>query len=100
MRAVLDQFAAASGPVSLAEMAQRLAVEPGILEGMIAYWVRKGKLREVFAMAPGAGCARCGVSDTCAFIVQMPRTYELVRENELPIINAVCNCGCGGTKTQ
>ncbi|MBE0690266.1 MAG: hypothetical protein IH587_09125, partial [Anaerolineae bacterium] len=50
MRAVLDQFAATSGPVSLAEMAQRLALEPGILEGMIAYWVRKGKLREVFAM--------------------------------------------------
>jgi len=98
MRAVLDQFAAASGPVSLAEMAQRLAVEPGILEGMIAYWVRKGKLREVFAMAPGAGCARCGVSDTCAFIVQMPRTYELVREDvqPLPVIN--CNCGCGNSQ--
>lgn len=93
LRAVLDGFAAASGPVSLAEMAQRLQLEPGILEGMIAYWVRKGKLREVFAMSSGAGCARCGISDSCPFVVPMPRTYELVRENELPVV--ACACGHG-----
>lgn len=95
LRAVLDQFATASGPVSLAEMAQHLQLEPGILEGMIAYWVRKGRLREVFAMSSGAGCARCGISDSCPFVVPMPRTYELVRESELPVTNCACACGKG-----
>ena len=91
LKGVLDHFAAAGGPVSLATMAQQLAIDPGVLEGMIAYWVRKGKVREVFAQG-GGDCTRCGVAGNCPFVVPMPRTYELVRDDAVLPVIAGCHC--------
>jgi hypothetical protein len=81
LRQVLDAFENAQGPVSLGQMARDLGVEPGVLESMIAYWVRKGKLREV---APtSACCATCSVSG-CHPAVKMPTFYTLASAGAPP----------------
>jgi hypothetical protein len=50
---VLSELESAEGAVDLGEMAQRLGVERTALEGMIEFWVRKGRLRS--DRPPGAG---------------------------------------------
>lgn len=80
LQQVLEAFERASGPVSLDELSRELGIERGVLEGMIAFWVRKGRLREE---APGcggggAGCS-CGTHpDGCVFAVPGPRAITLV----------------------
>ncbi len=79
LRKVLLIFENAKGPLSLTEVARTLDIEPGMLEGMLQYWVRKGKLREV---AGGALiCPICNKADDCALMPDMPRRFELVGED-------------------
>lgn len=75
LKTVLEAFQGAES-LSLLQMARRLGVEVSALEGMIQFWVRKGKLREVCS----AGCAECGHSTDCGLIQAVARRYELVRE--------------------
>ncbi len=92
LREVLDRFGNQSAPVSLNRMAREMNIEPGILHGMIDYWVRKGKLREVGSV--GENCQTCGIKGACPFVVALPRYYERVGDEE-PV--SVPPCGCGGT---
>ena len=73
LREVLNAFEEA-GPLSLAQLARRLDVEPGTLDDMIQFWVNKGKLRE----ASNPGCAACGIQHGCPIVTTMPRRYERV----------------------
>lgn len=77
LREVLNRFSEQSGPVSLRQMAQEMGIEPGVLQDMIDYWVRKGKLREATS---GTECTTCGVKTACPFIVALPRAYERVSD--------------------
>ncbi len=95
LRQVLNRFADQNAPRSIKDMAREMSLEPGVLHGMIEYWVRKGKLREV--NSGGETCNTCGIKSGCPFIVALPRYYELVDE-ETPS-DAVPPCGCGGTCT-
>lgn len=93
LREVLNRFADQSEPISVNRMARDMGLEPGVLHGMIDYWVRKGKLREVNSTTQS--CTTCGIKSACPFIVALPRYYELVQgdteaESHPP-------CGCGGT---
>lgn len=90
LQKVLDRFAKHDIPRSLKGMARELDIDPGVLDGMIAYWVRKGKLREV--SVNGEGCTTCGIKNGCPFVVALPRYFELVREHPTPDPS----CGCGG----
>jgi hypothetical protein len=46
---------------------------------MIAFWVRKGRLRDSALVGCGGGCnAHCGGAAACAFQSHTPRTIELV----------------------
>jgi len=76
LRAVLEAFGQA-GPLSLSQLAQRLDVEPNMLDGMIQFWVHKGKLREVGQH----NCTACGVLHGCPILVALPRRYEMVTED-------------------
>ncbi|HMQ34433.1 MAG TPA: FeoC-like transcriptional regulator [Chloroflexaceae bacterium] len=81
---VLQALETAPGPVSLDELSRRLGVERGALEGMIAFWVRKGRLREgggpCASAAPGCSCSfRPG---GCGFDRAAPRTIFLLRDGE------------------
>lgn len=92
LREVLNRFGDQSAPVSINRMAHDMQIAPGVLDGMIAYWVRKGKLREV--TNTGDNCNTCGVKSGCPFIIAMPRYYELIRDDD---VDSIPPCGCGGS---
>lgn len=93
---VLRQFEATSGAVSLGQMARKLRVDPGVLQCMIDYWVRKGKIREV--VHESKQCMTCGVQAACPFLMAFPRYYECVSGEskgfESVITACSDNCGC------
>ncbi|MCA9914931.1 MAG: hypothetical protein KC496_16370 [Anaerolineae bacterium] len=91
LREVLNHFSDQSAPISLTRMAREMNLQPGVLQGMIEYWVRKGKLREV--NTSGDNCTTCGVKGACPFIVNLPRYYELADNSR----DSIPPCSCGGT---
>ena len=54
---VLNAFEQNRGPVTMAQIARQLDLSPARLEGMVQYWVRKGKLRQVNVYRD---CGSCG----------------------------------------
>jgi len=69
----------------LNDLGRKLGVEQSALEGMIDYWVRKGRLQDdeaVNAAICNSGACSSGVScpgpQGCPFVVKMPRTFSLV----------------------
>lgn len=60
---VLREFENARRDLTLAEVARKLGIERGALDGMIQLLVRKGRLREVGG-AEGS-CAGCGLRPGC-----------------------------------
>lgn len=75
---VLQALEAATGPVSLDELSQQLGVERGVLEGMIAFWVRKGRLTDSSACPAAApGCSCSSHPDGCVFDRAAARTITL-----------------------
>lgn len=59
------------GPVTVRELARRLDIEQGALEGMLEFLQRKGKLS---VYRPGEECEECGVVScaSCVFGVSCP----------------------------
>ena len=82
LQRILNEFESSPGGMSINELGQRLGVERSALEGMIAYLVRKGILRDEAAAAmecvpAGNACASC--AKHCPFAaVRMPRSYTLM----------------------
>ena len=76
LRQVLDQFDHQDGSLSLGQIARELALEPAMLQEMLDYWVRKGKLRRSDCCPTGCGTCHCG--DHCPFVVTLPQVYERV----------------------
>lgn len=75
LQLVLEIFEHTSRPLTLGEMAQALGIEQAMLESMIEYWVRKGRIRQ---SADSAGqCTLCDTRGDCPFVVKLPRRYEL-----------------------
>jgi len=90
LRQVLQHFEQRSGAISLMQMARDLGVERAVLQDMLDYWVRKGRLREVQSSA----CGTCGCSSKgCSLMVVLPRMYELVRD-DTPANLPIPACGC------
>jgi hypothetical protein len=65
--------------MSLAQLARNLGVEAVVLDTMIQFWVRKGKIREV--CSEGAHCEKCGCHSECSINTTIPRRYELVKNS-------------------
>lgn len=80
LQQVLDAFESAAGPLSLDALAHKLDLSPALLESMIAYWVRRGRIQEI---VDDVDCAACGAGQTCPFIARLPRRYVLVDEQGL-----------------
>ena len=53
LRRLLHEIESAQGPVNLNRLSRKLGIERGALDGMIAYWVRRGRLKH----DSGAVCA-------------------------------------------
>ncbi|MFN2190409.1 MAG: FeoC-like transcriptional regulator [Candidatus Promineifilaceae bacterium] len=81
LKLVLQTIESSKGPVRVSELSQRLGIERGALEGMIDYWVQKGRLYDSdgAACAPsGSGCgSSCSGAARCSFIAKMPKMYEV-----------------------
>lgn len=98
LRDVLTTFERTNRPLTVGQMAREMDLSPAMLDSMIAYWVRKGKLRVV---DDSPHCGTCGHARGCPFVLQMPRRYELVtagdafHDDELPS-NVGPRCGCCG----
>jgi hypothetical protein len=88
LREVLRAFETARGPLSLNDNARDLGITPGMLDGMIDYWVRKGKIRPAVS---GAACSSCASAKSCCtFSPHVPRSYMLVTGDPI----AVSGCSC------
>lgn len=81
LRRLLSLLEESSGALSVPYLAGELEVTPGRVEGLVDFWVRKGKIR---VSSPGNGCGSCGISRDCPLIINLPRTYELVPEGDDP----------------
>lgn len=56
----LKQYLSERGQVPLADLVHRFEVQPEALRGMLAHWIRKGKVRQRLpAGACGNGCCKC-----------------------------------------
>ena len=83
LREVLHAIETADGPIHLAALSQQLGIERSALDGMIDYWVRKGRLQARDApdtvCAPAAGhCGGgCAGAAACPFIARMPKSYSI-----------------------
>jgi len=82
---VLRMVETAQGPVTLNELSRKLMVEPAVLESMIQFWVRKGRLVDEDAAAEtscttGSCGGSCTGAASCAFVAKMPRSYSIKLE--------------------
>lgn len=79
---VLQEIESSRGPVSLNDLSRRLGLERSALQGMIAYWVRKGRLIDDYAAALESGCGRqdcaasCPAAHSCPQIEKLPRSLS------------------------
>ena len=88
LRQVLTLFEESDRLLSLREMARQLDVEPSVLDGMIGYWVQKGRLREVSDVE----CGTCAIQHGCPLMtIKAPRRYELVT-GEAERETSACTC--------
>lgn len=94
LREVLNRFEDQAVPVSISRLAHDMGLDVGIVRGMIGYWVRKGRLREVGVQT--AACQTCGTHGACPFVVSLPVYYELVRPGDDAAV-AAAPCTCGAT---
>ncbi len=79
LRQVLNYFEDAERPLSLSLIARELQVPKAQVESMVQYWVRKGRIREVVDGGGCTDCASCGVTGTCPFVMEMPRSFEVIK---------------------
>jgi len=93
LRTVLQAFERAETPLSLGQLAVELSVAPGLLEGMIDFWVRKGRLRESGNEA--SACGSCGQKGACPLVIKMPRRFELATGNAPDAVPPCAACHCG-----
>ena len=87
LQQVLQEVKSTRGPVNLNELAHKLGVERSALDGMVQFWVRKGRLKDDDLQSdpsPDAEhCPSCSVASTCSgpkgcpFVMTMPKTYSL-----------------------
>jgi len=81
---VLHEVESARTSLDLNELSRRLDVDRSVLDGMIQFWVRKGRLVDNAASAghttatcAAHGCGGCGGAQGCPFPMQIPRTISL-----------------------
>ena len=88
LRQVLTEFENAQDALNLNDLARKLNVERSALEGMIQFWVRKGRIADsqlTSNAAPsacsGLSCAgSCPGAESCPFVMQLPRTFFYLKK--------------------
>jgi len=75
---VLHEIENARGPLTVNELSRKLGIDPAALEGMIEFWVRKGRLQVENDQTSGASCACGSGGSSCAPVsegVQISKSY-------------------------
>jgi len=99
LQQVLREIEQARGPLSLGDLAHKLNVDRSTLDGMLTFWVRKGRIvvsdSEAQTCATGGGCGSCDSSTGCPFAGAAPRTFALVMDKQPapPVTGGGCGCG-------
>ncbi len=98
LQQVLQEIEQAHGPLSLGDLAHKLGVDRGTLEGMLTFWVRKGRIVVSDGAAQtcttGSGCGSCGSNTGCPFAGTTPRTFALVMDSSPALPAPGGSCGC------
>jgi hypothetical protein len=77
LQQVLDYFMRSSGAVSIALLARELDLSPGLVESMVDFWVRKGRIQR---LDPGGReCGGCSRKGSCPLIAELPVCYRVVQ---------------------
>jgi len=90
---LLTLFENSSGSLSVTSLARELDVSPGRAEEMVEFWIRKGRIK---ASSNLTECGTCSVQGDCPFVLDMPRTFELVnvdRDHMEPVLQPACKLG-------
>lgn len=82
---VLQEVKKSQAPFSVTALSEKLGIDRSALEGMLAFWVRKGRLQEdgqqSTANGKGSECCSCGLAcsgaGNCAFMARMPKIYSV-----------------------
>jgi len=81
---VLEEIEQAHGPLLISDLGRKLDIDPGVLMGIIEFWVHKGHLCDDDAvLEQGLACVPNGCGDNCsgasgcAFTVKLPKTYSI-----------------------
>lgn len=74
---LLDYLVDTPGVFSVPELARDMGVSLGQMEGMVEFWVRKGRIQ---ITAEEMDCGTCGKNANCPFVLDRPRYYELVKD--------------------
>ncbi len=89
LQRVLQEIESAQAPITLNQLAYKLGLERSALEGMIKFWIRKGRIQEVEpeTTAPSPTCSSCATTcpgpQGCPFIMKMPRAFTIVKRSSL-----------------
>lgn len=83
---ILREMESAQGTVRLDELAARLNMETGALEGMIAFWVQKGRMQladdgQAAAICGDACGDGCPAASACPLVGKIPKMYSVSRKN-------------------
>jgi hypothetical protein len=76
---LLTKIEESSGAFSIQALARELDLTPERVQSMLEYWVRKGKIESSTKLTE---CDCCSSQGNCPFVLEMPRTYELVMDQD------------------
>ncbi len=86
---VLNEISSSKNGLNLNELSHKLDIDRSALNGMIEFWVQKGRLVNDDAIEENScspergGCgASCSGVDGCSFVMEMPKTYSLKKPNK------------------
>jgi len=87
---LLDKFEEMEGALSIQTMASELEIRPAQVESMVDFWINKGRIR---VSTNPSECGSCSAQGNCIFILEIPKTFELVKEGTNSVsesIHPVC----------
>jgi len=89
LRQVLQEIETTRSALHLGELSHRLGIDRSVLDGMIHFWVQKGRLVDddtgIIASTNICTSASCKMScdgmANCPFIAKMPKTYHAPKDS-------------------
>ncbi|MBN1231068.1 MAG: hypothetical protein JXA19_04315 [Anaerolineales bacterium] len=80
IKKVLEEIENSDEGLTITELSHKLNTEPGALQGIIQYWVKKGHIQEVTQKT--VICEHCSFScnTTCGYSSALKKSYVILSE--------------------